>query len=337
MQRRAVTIADVASAAGVSKMTVSNVLSNNQASHRHVSQQTRERVLAAVQTLRYRPNANALSLRRRCTNIIGVYTGHGYINAENAFLAALIGGLQEGCDRHEKDLLVHGAFPGRSAADIYAELADGRIDGLALYSPTDDPLGKLLSDSHLPVVALTDAVPGLPAVVVDDVQGARLTMEYLAAKGHRHIIYQACTQPLMSAVRRLEACCEFGRANGMQVKVQPTPHFRNRAHISDEAVTWLDLPVGQRPTAAVCWNDLTAYDLLEQCERRGLRAPEDVAIVGFDDVISLRGMRRRLTTIHAPWAEVARTAIDLLVRQFAGEEIAPETVLPVHLVLGDTA
>ncbi len=214
---------------------------------------------------------------------------------------------------------------------------DGRIDGLALYSPIDDPLGKLLAASFLPVVALTDAVPDLPSVVVDDVMGARLTIEYLAAKGHRHVVYHACTRNLMSAVRRLEACREIGRAGCIRVTEQPTPNIRNGPHISEEAVAWLDMPAGQRPTAAVCWNDLTAYDLLEQCERRGIRVPEEVAIVGFDGVISTRGMRRRLTTIRAPWTDVACTAIDLLVKQLKGEAIARETVLPVSLIIGDTA
>lgn len=318
-------------------MTVSNVLSSNEERNRHVSEATRTKVLETVGHLQFRPNATARSLRRRSTNIIGVYTGHGYLNAENSFLAAILGGLQEGCDRHAKDLLIHGTFPGRSYAEIYAELADGRIDGLVLYAPVADPLAELLANSFLPVIALTDGMPTLPSVVVDDAKGSQIIVKYLAAQGHRHIIYHACMRPMMSATRRLEACREAGQACGVQVTVQPTPNIQNGSHISEETITWLGLPAGQRPTAAVCWNDLTAYDLLERCERQGIRVPEEVAIVGFDDVISHHGMRRQLTTIHAPWADVGRTAIDLLVERFKGETIPAETVLPVKLVVGNTA
>ncbi|HZP84274.1 MAG TPA: LacI family DNA-binding transcriptional regulator, partial [Chthonomonadaceae bacterium] len=156
--KKAVTISDVAARAGVSMMTVSNVLSNNQARRRHVSEETRARVLEAIEQMKYRPNANARSLRRRRTNIIGFYAGHGYINPENAFLAAILGGLKEGCDAHRKDLLIHGTFRGKEITDIYMELADGRIDGLVLYAPTNDPLIALLAESALPVIALADAV-----------------------------------------------------------------------------------------------------------------------------------------------------------------------------------
>src|SRR5262249_8954496 len=109
---------DVAERAGVSKMTVSAVL-NGTSTHVRVSEPTRQRVLEAARELDYRPNAVARSLRRRQTNIIGVYCGFGYMNARLAFLSEIIGGLQEGCDCHRKDLLLHGVFRGRSVEDIY--------------------------------------------------------------------------------------------------------------------------------------------------------------------------------------------------------------------------
>jgi DNA-binding LacI/PurR family transcriptional regulator len=335
--KKAVTISDVAARAGVSMMTVSNVLSNNQARRRHVSEETRARVLEAIEQMKYRPNANARSLRRRRTNIIGFYAGHGYINPENAFLAAILGGLQEGCDAHRKDLLIHGTFRGKEVADIYLELADGRIDGLVLYSPTNDPLVELLAESSLPVVAIADAVPILPSVVVDDAAGAHLQAEYLAQRGHRRIAYHSSARFQVSAERRLAAFRDAAAASGLEVLEYPSAHARNEAHVSEDVVRWLDAPPGERPTAAVCWNDVAAYDLLYHCLKRGLRVPEDVAILGFDGVIPSRGLGRRLTTIRAPWASVAQTAVALLVQEIEGGTVAQETTLPVELVLGDTA
>ncbi len=320
-------------------MTVSNVLSGNKARSRHVSEATRARVLVAIQEMRFHPNATARSLRRRRTNIIGFYAGRGYINPESAFLAAILGGLQEGCDAHRKDLLIHGTFRGKEVADIYAELADGRIDGLVLYSPPGDPLAEALAESSLPVVALVDADPMLPSVGVDDVAGSRLQAEYLAWKGHRRIAYHSAHnyETVISAKRRLVAFREAADRLGLELAEYPSAYYRNESHVSEQGVRWLDASTETRATAAVCWNDVTAYDFLEHCLRRGISVPEEIAIVGFDGVIPTRGVGRKLTTIRAPWAKVAQTAVTLLVRLIEGEPVEPETMLPVELVIGDTA
>jgi DNA-binding LacI/PurR family transcriptional regulator len=320
-------------------MTVSNVLSTNQARSRHVSEATRARVLQVVQEMRFRPNATARSLRHRRTNIIGFYAGYRYINPENAFLAAILGGLQESCDAHRKDLLIHGTFRGKEVGDLHTELVDGRIDGLVLYSPFNDPLAELLAESSVPVVALADAVPQLPSVVVDDAPGSHLLAEYLAQRGHRRIAYQSiCSyEAVISVKRRLEAFREAAASLGLEMTEHPSPHIPNGLHVAAEGARWLGDPADVRATAAVCWNDVTAYDLLDHCAARGLRVPEEVAVVGFDGVIPVRGVGRRLTTIRAPWTKVAQTAVTLLVQMLEGEPIPQETVLPVELIIGDTA
>src|SRR5438067_446452 len=148
---------DVAERAGVSLMTVSAVV-NGRTAERRISSATRDRVEEIARFLDYRPNGVARSLRRRSTNVVGVYSGIGYLNAANPFLSEFIGGLQEGCDEHQKDLLLHGTFRGRSVDDIYAELVDGRLDGLIVQAPPSDPLVDRLAASHFPVVAAVDAI-----------------------------------------------------------------------------------------------------------------------------------------------------------------------------------
>src|SRR5579872_493916 len=154
---------DVARRAGVSLMTVSAVI-NGKAAERRISRDTQARVAEIARLMDYRPNAIARSLRRRFTNVIGLYSGLGYLNAAHPFLAELIGGLQEGCDQHQKDLLLHGTFRGRSVEDIYAELVDGRLDGLIVQAPPEDPLVNQLAASHLPVIAAVDAISSVPSV-----------------------------------------------------------------------------------------------------------------------------------------------------------------------------
>ena len=130
---------------------------------RAVSDATRVRILDAAQALRYRPNQVARSLRYQKTNLIGVYSAHGYLNPYAAFTSQVIGGLHQGCEIRRKYLLLHGSFPGRSVEEIYVELADGRIDGLVLYTRPDDPLVAHLMDNSLPAVAVVDRLPGLPS------------------------------------------------------------------------------------------------------------------------------------------------------------------------------
>lgn len=329
------TIKDVAASVGVSSSTVSAVLGHNPSRHVRVSEQTRVRILEAAARIHYQPNHAARSLRNRSTNVLGVYTAQGYLNPYVPFTSQIIGGLHLGCDECGKDLLLHGMYRGRPAEEILQELTSGQIDGLVLYTSSDDPLVPLLAASALPVVAIVDALPGLPAVIADDAAGSALQAAHLAALGHRRIAYIAGSPSLVSAVRRLDAFWDAAALHGL-VTTEVHPASQHQQFFGND-LGWLAQPRAARPTAAACWNDVTAYNLLEQCRLRGLRVPEDFAVIGFDDVAPFHPSPVRLTTVKAPWMEVARAAIPLLVRLIDGEEIALETRLPVTFVPGGTA
>jgi len=314
-------------------MTVSAVLSRGSKTVR-VSEATRQRVLDVAAEINYQPNNAARNLRRRRTDILGIYTRYGYLNGRSYFLTELLGGLQEGCDAHQKDLLLHGAFHGHSTERILSELTDGRVDGLILLTNSDDPLVSLLTASALPAVAIVDALPGLPSVVADDGWGMRRIVELLAGQGHRSLFYRDRSYPRVSALRRLASFRETVATLGLEAVESVSADISDVLTPSESL--WMAAPRDRRPTAAICWNDMTAYDLLGHCQSRGLRVPEDLAVTGFDGVASPPGFNPRLTTIHAPWMQVAHTAVDLLVRRIEGESLPAETVLPVELVLGDT-
>ncbi len=329
-----ITLREVAAQAGVSSTAVSAVLSQSPTRHVRVSEETRARILKAAHDLRYRPNRAARSLRSARTNVIGVYTAWGYLNPYVPLTAQIIGGLHQGCDAHHKDLLLHGMNRGRTAEDIYAELTGGMIDGLILYTAAFDPLAALLAESALPVVALINAQPGLPAVLADDAAGARLLAEHLAGRGHRRVAYLPGNASASSVGRRQAAFVEHASALGMAVTECAT--LSGHETVSALDLDWLDLPPARRPTAAACWNDLTGFNLLDHCHRRGLRVPEDLAVVGFDGVDPVRGGGVVLTTIQAPWVDVARKAVDLLIDTLAGQTPPPETLLPVRFLPGTT-
>ena len=312
-------------------MTVSAVLGSSKTVR--VSEATRQRVLDVVRQVNYRPNIAARNLRRRRTDILGIYTRYGYLNGRSYFLTELLGGLQEGCDAHQKDLLLHGAFHGHTTERILSELADGRVDGLILLTNSDDPLVPLLINAGLPAVAIVDAVPGLPSVVADDASGMRQIVEFLAGKGHRSLFYRDCSYSRVSALARLLSFRETVAALGLEAVESVALDTLDRLTLPE--TLWMEAPRDERPTAAVCWNDAAADDLLRHCRSRGLRVPEDLAVTGYDGVTP-PGFDARLTTVRAPWLQVARTAVDLLMRRIEGESLPAETVLPVELILGDT-
>jgi DNA-binding LacI/PurR family transcriptional regulator len=116
--------------------------------------------------------------------------------------------------------------------------------------------------------------------------------------------------------------------------VHGTPGRNDRLSQRERAI--LSGAEGERPTAVVAWADGTAHQTLAECREMGLAVPRDVAIVGFDDNPLPVEPVWRMTTIRAPWREVARTAVSLLVTRIEGQEVAAETVLPVELVVGNT-
>jgi len=340
----AVTAKDIGRVLGLSQPTVSRILSGD-TGHR-VSAETRQRVLETAQKLGYRPNAIARSLRRRRTQIVGFYTGYGYLDARNAFLAEIIGGLQRACDAHRLDLLLHGIFRGASTEDIYGELMDGRIDGLFLHTHAGDPLVARLVESSLPVVAVADAVPGVPSVVSDDEAGARLLVDFLWSKGHRKIGYVRPTTQFASVETRVNAFIAAMDERG--VALEHCPVLETEYEEPEPALTNL-LALPSPPTAVCCWNDQTAFNLIYACRQRGIRVPEDLAVTGFDGLIDPRLTSRRLVTVSAAWNEITARAMELLVCQIdtrlAGsgsaettpEELPAQIQLPVRLITGDTA
>jgi DNA-binding LacI/PurR family transcriptional regulator len=327
-ERNKVKLQDVADRAGVSAMTVSLALRGGPGSQR-MSDDTRARILQVAQELSYSPNARARALRLGKTNVIGLYAGHGFVNVRAPFFSELISGLQEGCELVRKDLLLHGVFHGSSSEDIFRELVDGRIDGLIVTMPRKDPLAKLLADSSFCVVAVADPLQNMPGVVVDDAAGSRMIAEHLHELGHRRTVYVLGTAQPISSQRRRDAFLSVASDMGMEVLIRClTEETENAAFVDDILSTGA--------TAVVCWNDNVAQWFFEVCRERGVAVPDRLAIVGFDGCPTPFQNPNPLTTIVAPWSDVAREAVLCLDSLIKGEPVPPETVLPVRLVRGNT-
>lgn len=328
MTQRPAKLQDIADKAGVSAMTVSLALRGGAGSQR-MSAETRERVLRTAEDLNYAPNARARALRLGRTNVIGLYAGHGVVNVRTPFFTEVVSGLQEGCEETRRDLLLHGVFHGSSPDDLYRELADGRIDGLVVSMPAEAPLAKKLTASGLPAVAIADAIPGMPSVTVDDAQGMRDAAQHLYEKGHRRVDFVHNPPYPSSARRRGEAFLAAGHALGIEVAV------RNLQDDADPKAFLLDA-LDRGATALVCWNDHVAHWARGQAAAAGIDVPDELAIVGFDGIALPFGLGSSLTTVVAPWAEAARTAMHVLDRMLQGESVEEEMTLPVRFRPGTT-
>ena len=285
--------------------------------------------------MQYRRNALARSLRRGYTNIIGFYTGYGTISQKNPFIAEVFGGIQASCNQHHKDLLIHGTFRGDSVDDIYDELTSGKIDGLVIFSPTNDRLVKRLQAAPLPVVALAEAVEGIRSVVMNDVAAGRKAVQHLAERGHRHILYRYVPGTMVSAARRLEGIQREAERLGVRI----TPVFTMNDPIfgvSEEEQVFLTATDEDRPSAVICWCDAAANVLLEFLADNRIAVPEQIAVVGFDgfDLPYPGGLR--LTTLVAPWAEAGHRAVSLLVGGESEETEGCEVQFEMTLRPGNT-
>jgi LacI family transcriptional regulator len=314
------TILDVAAASGVSKSTVSNVMRGATG----VSAQTRSRVLAAVESLGYRPNAAARNLVQRRTNLLGVVVW----DLANAFDAELVKRIEQHAAAGGYTTVVcnTGGHPELEASRIDA-LLEQRVDGLALLDFTGDRavLSRLLAD-RVPVVMVSCWADYADCVAVDDQAGIELAVRHLADLGHERIGY--VDQPSMEATTRRGRAEAFERALERRGLV--------RWLFDEEDVTIA--PDG--PTALVAATDHIAVRLISRLEATGLSVPGDVSLVGFDGIPIGALARIALTTVAQPADELARQAVALLRNRIdRGHEAAPEQhrLAPQLIVRGSTA
>lgn len=328
---RAVTLTDIAQEAGVSAVAVSVVL-NKARSKVRVSPATRERIIEAAQRLQYRPNAVAQALRRQRTNIFAFYSAQRFLlDTSFPFYGALMSGLLQGCEEHQKQFLLHGTFRNLGEDEIFFELLNGQIDGLVLYTREFTPFIEKLVQSRLPVVTVVNEVPLVPCVGIENESGGRLMARHLAERGHRRILYRNPQKSLPATLQR--------RLNGFRSEAEAHNIEIIYSHCDEQFPNQEEQSIilsSNRPSAVVAYNDYLADGVVEFCRQNDLKVPTDIAVTGFDHLLSTLRPARALTTIHAPWAEVARHAVALLVARCNGEEVPLRTNLPVELVIGET-
>ncbi|GAA2392500.1 LacI family DNA-binding transcriptional regulator [Nonomuraea africana] len=320
-------IKDVAARAGVSVATVSRVLNDNPS----VTEETRDRVYAAMKELRYVPNAVARSLRTEATRTIGLIIG----DILNPFFTELARGVEDEARQAGYTVVIGNADERAEEQDHYVRtLVEQRVDGL-LICPTAEvtPLVEELVRTGRPLVFLDRTISGLdvPSVRADGATAIAALVAHLKSRGHRRIAFASGPATLSTGRERTEAFAAAMNEAGLDLRTEylATGDFREG---SGRAITarLLDLP--EPPEVIFFGDNLMTLGGLDEIRARGLRIPDDVAVASFDDVTWFVHVDPPITAIAQPTAEMGRTAVRLLLQGVAGRS-GESVVLPAELVV----
>jgi LacI family transcriptional regulator len=335
--RTSVTIRDVARLAKVHPGTVSRAL--NVETRGLVNQETAERVMRAAQKLGYRPNPIARGLKTNRSYTIGVLIP----DITNPLFPPILRGIEDRLDEAGYTLLIVNTDNDADRERSHLEaMLTRQVDGfISATARLDRELLADVAAAGMPMVLVNRSLEdgSVPAVTVNDRQGIRLAVEHVAGLGHERIGHVAGPQNLSTGHRRHLGFLEAMRACGLPA---PSRHVRfGTGFIEEEGARVLDelLDAAGDLTAIVAANDRLAIGCYDALEARGLRCPQDISIVGFNDMPFVDRLRPPLTSVRVPQREIGTVAADLLLQRLAdGSQTAREILLePTLIVRGSTA
>ena len=302
------TIRDVARRAQVSVASVSRVLNRID----NVSEETKARVSEAVRDLGYVPHAGARSLSLAKTNAIGVVLPdfHG------EFFSEIVRGMDREASRRGYMLLLSNVHHGSEQSANAMRAMRGRVDGLIVLAPhlTEEELAAALPPRSPAVLINTRGdAGGYPGVRLDNAAGARAVADHLVSLGRKRILHIAGPEGNIDAQERADAFTDALQRRGVEVQVVAGDF----AEESGEAAVETLLNAGQTFDAIFAANDMMASGALQALNRAGVQVPEEVAVVGFDDVPLARHIR--LSTVRVRIAELGERAIDRLIDILQGD------------------
>jgi LacI family transcriptional regulator len=324
------TIRDIAALAGLSKSTVSLVLNNSP----KVDPATRRHVLAVIRRHNYVPSFAATALAKGSTRLIGmIVPGLSW-----HMVASINLGVASVTERTGFDIILYTATNDRDYGPVIDRILTSSMSAGLLVVTNQQPLEPLieLNQDGMPVVLVNTLGThiDLPSVTADNYDGAVTAVNYLLQLGHERI---ACVQGLMEY-----QCCQDryrGYLDALRAAgIQPDPELTKPGEFSPETVRvrarqMLTLPKRARPTAIFAHSDITAYAVMNAAADCGLRVPEDVSIIGFDDIESAAQIHPPLTTIRQPFVEMGKQAAQLLLAAIATNDeradTQPDTAEPV--------
>jgi len=333
--KKQVTRNDVATAAGVSPATVSYVINNGP---RPVAPETHQKVLDVIQSLGYRPNEVARSLRLRRTSTLGLILP----DTLNPYFSEVVRGVEQyAFDYGYTVILCHSDYSVEREIQYVNVMQAERAAGVIWFPATADPKPALmLADYGIPMVVLDRTVSGIdcPSVLADNYKGGCLATQYLIDLGHRNIGCIARPFELQHSQERVRGFEETLDKNGLLV--DPTRIVRGGFRLEDGRTAAIQL-MDQHPTitAIFAYNDFMAIGALRAAYERSLRVPQDISIVGFDDIPQAKFTNPALTTVQQPKLEMGKKGAELLLNLINGKPTLKEGLKPlaVQLVIRESA
>lgn len=309
--KRRVTIKDVAEKAGVSHPTVSRVIHD----HPRISKKTKQHVQRVMAKLGYRPNLIARSLVKNRSRVIAFI-----IPDLNPHVQPLLRGVVDACRGNNYALMLFSTEYWTEADLSYAWVADNwRVDGMLIYNviyhPTSRKERRRLEADRVPFVFINKHLrdKAVNTAAVDNADAVRQAVEHLAGLGRKRIGILNGNMKSVDGVERFEGFKKALAAVGLPYDEKRTgcANFADdQAYDEMKRLLYMSEP----PDAMFCANDLMALGAMNAIREKGLSVPEDIAVVGFDDVEAARHFQPPLTTLRPPLREVGGRALDLLAR-----------------------
>lgn len=318
---RSATLADVAAETGVAISTVSRALSNPG----RVNAVTRERIVEAARRLEYTPNQQARALLSGRTKAIAVLVA----DVTNPFYFGIIRGSQRQLKAAGYTQLLVDTEESDELEDAMLHRLRHSFDGAIIAASRLSDRTLLGVARDIPLVTINRQTRGVPSVFIDTPHGVDQALEHLVSLGHRELVYVAGPDTSWSNARRWRALLRAGARHGITPRrVGPFMPTRVAGAAAADAV------LNSEATGAVVFNDLIAIGMLDRLRERGIRVPEDLSIVGCDDIFGADFCAPPLTTLTAPIERAGATAVAmLLARLDRTQSTRQATVLPTHLTV----
>ena len=331
------TIRDVARACGVSVATVSYVINGT----RVLKQETRDRVQQTMEEMNYTPNAVARGLLSKRVHTLGVHCSVAQADQfiTNPYAAGILSGILKRAQTEDFDVTL---FTNRweNVQTSAPALRDGRTDGMiALAPPLHCDMIEGLAELHLPIVAIASQPhTGIATVDVDNFAGAQMATRYLIELGHTRIGAIMGNEDMASFEPRLRGFRETLFKANLECRAEHlvVSHFDGSLAFEQ---TRAMMSHADRPTAICAGNDNIAIGIIEAARSLQLRVPEELSVVGFDDLPMATVISPNLTTIRQPLRAIGELAATLLIAQMRGQQpsqAGPTHLLPPELVVRDS-
>ncbi|MEN3186617.1 MAG: LacI family DNA-binding transcriptional regulator [Atribacterota bacterium] len=326
-----VTIRDVAKEAGVSQSTVSHFL-NHTAS---LSLETKQRIRDAIKKLHYRPHLVARNFKKRRTASLGLLVP----DITNLFYAELSRGVADAAREKGYSVILYStSYQGEMERGFVDLIEQGQVDGVVVsYSLIEESLWNRLFDCEVPLV-LVDIYPftsRCPSVVMDNEKGMEMAIDYLHGLGHTNIAYLGEPPYVLTLVKRQRSFLASMQKRGLSVRenwvLVGEETQLNRVEVGFSLGKLL-LENRFLPTAVVASSDLVAIGAMKALLSAGMKIPEDISVVGFDDILLASYFHPSLTTIRQPKYEMGKMGVELLLKLVEGESAFQNALLEPVLV-----